>query len=214
MCIRDRSVHDPDVSLPERLKMEFMFGLKTVSRFLAALVVGWSIFAAADSIAAEANFFVSPAGSDAWSGTLAEPNEQQTDGPFATLPRARDAVRELRKSHSGDVVVLVRGGTYRLNETVVFGLRDSGQEKTTTTYAAYPDEIPVFSSGHAIEGWQPLATPVSGLPKEAVGKVQVADVSGRFHALFDANGLLPRARSRGFIPVSYTHLTLPTICSV
>src|SRR5271166_5225474 len=37
--------------------------------------------------------YVSPEGNDAWSGKRAEPNPARTDGPFATLVRARDAIR-------------------------------------------------------------------------------------------------------------------------
>lgn len=44
-----------------------------------------------------ATYYVATNGSDAWSGTLAEPNPEKTNGPFATLTRARDAVR----AHNG-----------------------------------------------------------------------------------------------------------------
>ena len=47
---------------------------------------------------------MSTEGSDAWSGTLAKPNGQQTDGPFATLQQARDAVPNLRKRPGSDVL--------------------------------------------------------------------------------------------------------------
>ena len=43
----------------------------------------------------EVDFFVSSRGKDTWSGKLADPGEN--DGPFATLARARDAVRALRR---------------------------------------------------------------------------------------------------------------------
>ena len=39
-------------------------------------------------VAAEADFFVAPTGNDQWTGHLAAPNEQGTDGPVATLTRA------------------------------------------------------------------------------------------------------------------------------
>lgn len=147
------------------------------------------------------DFYVSPTGSDDWSGTLSKPDEQRTDGPFATLERARDAVRESRRNRSGDIVVLIRGGTYRVKKTVVFGLQDSGQGDSTITYAAYPGETPVFSSSQKIEEWRPLTTAPAGLSKEAIDNVKVATVSSQFRALFDAEGLLPRARSKGFIPL-------------
>lgn len=181
-------------------------------RSVLALVFAYASFTAGVGKAVEADFFVAPDGSDVWTGTLSEPSAARSDGPFATLQRARDAVRELRNSRPDDVVVLVRGGTYRLKETVVFGLQDSSRDNTTTTYAAYPGEIPVFSSGHVIEDWKPVAA-LPGLPKEAVGNVCVADVSDRFHSLFDADGLLPRARSKGFIPLaggSRNQLHFPT----
>ena len=38
-------------------------------------------------------FFVSTKGNDSWSGRLAAPNAAGTDGPFASLEKARDAMR-------------------------------------------------------------------------------------------------------------------------
>jgi hypothetical protein len=173
------------------------------SRLIFPLFFASAMLATGLCCAAEptADFYVSPNGSDMWSGTLSDPNGQQMDGPFATLERARDAVRESGKHRSGDVVVLIRGGTHRLTETVVFGPQDAPRGDATITYAAYPGETPVFSSGREVTGWQTLADSPPGLSKEAIGKVQVADVTGRFHALFDADGLLPRAKSKGFIPL-------------
>ncbi|MHC4179053.1 MAG: right-handed parallel beta-helix repeat-containing protein, partial [Planctomycetota bacterium] len=156
-----------------------------------------------DLDASTADFYVATDGKDAWSGTLPEPNHDGTDGPFATLARARDAVRQLPTSQRGiRVVVRIRGGVYRLTATVVFGLEDSGEGDSTITYAAYPDEKPVFSSGEEIKGWRKVTAELPGLPEAARGKVWVADVSRRFYTLYDADGLLPRARSAGFIPLS------------
>ena len=152
-------------------------------------------------IAQTVDFYVSTSGSDSWSGTLATPNAQRSDGPFATLERARDAVRDLKKRRSTDIVVLVREGIYRLEETVVFGLEDSGEGDSTVTYAAYPGEKPVFSSGRQITGWQKVPGKLPGLPKEAQGNLWVADVSRRFFTLYDAEGLLPRAQSASFVPL-------------
>ncbi|MCS7469945.1 right-handed parallel beta-helix repeat-containing protein [Stieleria sp. ICT_E10.1] len=165
---------------------------------LLVLVTG-SVCRAAET---DADWYVSTNGSDSWSGTLAEPNPQGNDGPFATLQRARDAIRELGGRPSNDVVVLVREGTYRLDETVVFGLQDSPQGDATVTYAAYPGETPVFSSGKTIDGWKKVTETLPGLPDAAVGHVWAADVSDRFFTLYDDEGMLPRARSAGFIPLS------------
>ena len=39
--------------------------------------------------------YVSPIGNDAWSGLLYEPNADSSDGPFATICAARDALRNV-----------------------------------------------------------------------------------------------------------------------
>ena len=65
-------------------------------------------------ITPRADFYVSTSGSDRWSGTLAAPNAEGSDGPFATLSRARDAVRELKAQQpSKDMVVFIREGFYQ-----------------------------------------------------------------------------------------------------
>lgn len=111
-----------------------------------------------------ADFFVSPSGNDRWSGQLAEANAAKTDGPFATLARARDAVREMKKgSADRPVTVILRGGTYFLSETVVFRAEDSGTEKGPVVYMGYPGEAPILSGGVRVGGW-----------KIASGKWQVA----------------------------------------
>ena len=40
--------------------------------------------------------YVAPDGNDAWSGRLPRPNREGTDGPVATLSRARDLARPMR----------------------------------------------------------------------------------------------------------------------
>ncbi|WP_425572432.1 right-handed parallel beta-helix repeat-containing protein [Novipirellula caenicola] len=148
-----------------------------------------------------ANFFVAVDGRDDWSGTLAEANPQHSDGPFATLERARDAVRALKNDTPNDIVVLIRGGRYQVDDTVVFGRDDGGTGDATITYAAYPGETPVFSSGREIKGWKKAPDDLPGLPAVARGNVLVADVSDHFFTLYDDEGRLPRARSAGFIPL-------------
>jgi hypothetical protein len=165
-----------------------------------------------------ADFYVSEKGSDAWSGKLPKP--KGNDGPFATLDRARNAVREL-KAQAGDkdIVVQIRAGQYRLRETVVFGMKDSGGN-STITYEAFPDEKPVFSSDIELAGWKKPEKAIPFLPQAARGKVWVTEVpklngaAWRFFTLYDSDGRLPRARSKGYIPVgsrasSKTRLQFP-----
>jgi hypothetical protein len=110
------------------------------------LSMGWSGPAAcrAAEAAAGASFYVSTAGRDDWSGRLAEPNPARTDGPFATLAKARDAAGQVGSQAAGPVVVYVRGGLYTLKEPLVFTPRDSGTPQAPVVYAAYPGEVPVL----------------------------------------------------------------------
>ena len=167
-------------------------------RTLFGILFTWMVCHVCMAVAHEADFYVSPAGSDKWSGTLAEPNALKTDGPFSSLARARDAVRTFKSKRKSDVLVLIRGGTYSLKETIVFGLADSGVGEFMVTYAAYPKEKPVFSSSREITGWKRVSKRIPNLPEAAQGKVLSAEVSGQFFTLYDRDGMLPRAQSAGF----------------
>jgi len=94
-----------------------------------------------------AEFHVAPDGLDANLGTAA--------APFATLERARQAVRgKIKEGLAKDIVVEIRGGTYPVTETLTFGPEDSGTEKFSITYAAAPGELVVLSGGRKIGGWK------------------------------------------------------------
>ncbi|MBU0608224.1 MAG: right-handed parallel beta-helix repeat-containing protein, partial [Armatimonadetes bacterium] len=80
------------------------------------------------AMAAPVTLYVSPQGNDAWSGGLAAPNAAGTDGPFASLTRARDEVRKLRGA--GPATVQVRGGIYPLAATLSLTAEDSGTAQT------------------------------------------------------------------------------------
>ena len=102
----------------------------------------------------KATFFVSKDGDDAWSGKLAEPNAEKTDGPFATLAQAKRAIRRMKSKQplSNPVTAMVRGGTYYLDDTLVFDQNDGGTKDCPITYTAYPGEKPVISGGREITG--------------------------------------------------------------
>lgn len=118
---------------------------------LMALVLGW----AARPYALAEDFFVATDGNDAWSGRLAAPNADRTDGPFATVAQAQRAVRERKKQHpEAAVTVAIRGGFYPLSETLAFGPEDSGSENAPVVYQAYAEERPILSGGRLITGWQ------------------------------------------------------------
>ncbi len=160
-----------------------------------------------------ADFFVAVNGSDRWSGRSDQPNRTSTDGPFATLARARDAVRALKqRGDKQEILVLIRGGLYSLKETVVFALEDSAPAGGTITYAAYGDETPVFTSAVPIVGWIKPEHPSPLLPEIARDLVWTADVPAGLPTvltLHDGNNRLRRAWSKPFRPVAYAQATTP-----
>ena len=65
-----------------------------------------------------ARFYISLDGNDAWSGSLASPNAEGTDGPFRTFAAAQSALRKWRRSEESDgkpVAVDVLPGVYELD---------------------------------------------------------------------------------------------------
>ena len=102
----------------------------------------------------ELTFYVATNGNDSWSGNLSEPNKAGTDGPFATLTRARDEVRKVVSQNlTEDIRVLIREGTYYLPDGLTLGSEDSGTEEHSITYSAYPDEEVYLVGGTRLTGW-------------------------------------------------------------
>ena len=123
-------------------------------RYLAGTLVG-TLLGMGGLLAQD--FYVAPDGNDGWSGKLAAPNEARTDGPFATIARAQQAVRELREKEPDrqtPIVVSIRGGRYFLSQPLRFTPADSGTEKSPTVYQAYPNERPIISGGVPLSGWK------------------------------------------------------------
>ena len=96
--------------------------------------------------AVQATFYVAPNGSDTNPGT--------ETSPFATIEKAKQAVRTVNRQMSGDVMVVLQGGTYRIDRTIVFGPEDSGANGHNVIYRAAPGETPIISGGKPVVGWK------------------------------------------------------------
>lgn len=94
-------------------------------------------------------FNVSLNGNDAWSGRLATANEQQTDGPFRTLGKARDAIRKLKtvNRHTSEVTVNINKGIYVLENPFSFDSQDSGGLGENITWQGVGNKNDVIISG-------------------------------------------------------------------
>lgn len=109
-----------------------------------------------------ADFYVAQEGSDANPGT--------SKSPFASLGRARDVIRELKRKgdlESG-ITVNVRQGEYVLSETLELNKADSGSEKTPIVYRAAPGEKVALLGGVPVSGFTPYQ-----------GQILKADLSGK-----------------------------------
>ena len=138
------------------------------------------------------NLYVSPAGSDQWSGKLARPNSMRTDGPLASLAGARDAIRRLKLviSITEPVRVIVADGTYTLTEPFVLGPQDSGTKANPISYEAAAGARPVFTGGRAITGFK--------RGENGVWQTQIKDVAAGkwyFEQLFVNGRRAVRART-------------------
>ncbi len=134
--------------------------------------------------AAAVEFHVSPKGSDANPGTA--------DQPFASLTRARDAVRALKaKGPLAEAVrVIAADGTYTLTEPLVLSAEDSGTAQAPVSYEAASGARPVFSGGRVLSGWQQAG---NGL--WTVKIPEVAAGQWYFEQLFVGGRRATRARS-------------------
>jgi len=146
------------------------------------------------SVACALELYVAPTAGTGGQGTLEQ--------PYNSITQARDSIRALDASQrSQDITVWLRGGTYTLDQTLVFDLRDSAPDGVQYSYAAYQDETPVLSSGIEIEGWQKATVYPEGFPEAAMGKVYVANFPEQleqFYTLFNGFDRIPRARQEGF----------------
>lgn len=139
------------------------------------------------------DLFISPEGDDFWSGTLPDPNPDRTDGPFATFHGAQRAIRKrkgvvlnrqvhrYRAAMNKPFTIWVRGGSYHIDEPIVFDPADSAP----VTFAAYPGETPIVDGSRRIEGWRPIR--VNGVDAWAADIPEVAAGAWHFRELYVNN---------------------------
>ena len=179
---------------PEILKWEAGDRLREVARLqqgLPARDPAWGRVQLPAFPAPGAQLWVSPDGSDQDPGTRAR--------PFATLARARDAIRAIRAQGlpPGGVAVNVVPGTYRLTESLHFGPEDSGTADAPIVWRATEPGKVSLSGGQAVAGLTPVtdATILARLPAEARGKVCQVDLKAA--GITDFGEMKPRGFGHG-----------------
>jgi len=184
----------------------------------------------------KADFHVSTLGNDSWSGTLAEPNAEKTDGPFLTIGQAQKAVRNLKSKvffpkdkpvekrwigsphplgRGKDILVYIRGGHYALKQPLVFRPADGGERVETNLptgafeYHKLKDHYVTYA---AYPGEKPIISgevPVSEWKKN--GKIWTAPFDADTAAMLIVNGkrqTLARTPNEGyFVPPAISKTT-------
>jgi len=122
--------------------------------FLLLLIIGCS-----KPQISENAIFVSKSGNDSWSGKLAEPNKDNTDGPFASIEKARMTIRSMKRESNlpdGGITVYIREGDYPISNTFTLNKEDSGTDQAPIVWQAYPGETVRFIAGKEIDDFEPV----------------------------------------------------------
>lgn len=134
-------------------------------RLFTLLLLGLSL-ATLGGAAPVSEFFVSTQGKDSNAGTK--------EKPFATMERARDAVRALKSRTP--VTVWLRGGIFRMDKTFALTAEDSN-----TTYRAVGSEYVSLMGGIPLpaSGFEPMTDPTltRRIDQGALGHIMVADLT-------------------------------------
>jgi parallel beta-helix repeat protein len=146
--------------------------------------------------------YVATDGDDRWSGQYPRASIDHADGPFATLERARRAIRELNQTKRVDagVVVFLRGGPYARTETFILGAADGGTPERPVVYRAQPGERPVLSGAKIVTEFAQVTDRkiLDRLDKTAVGHVLAANL--RSQGITDFGEFSPQGFHRPMQP--------------
>lgn len=156
------------------------------------------------SLAAAETIYIAPDGRDAWKGTLPAPNADKSEGPVATLERARDLVRlaqTARNSASGAIVVELRGGDYFRDRVFELSAEDGSRAPDTTiTYRAAPGETVRLLGGRRLSGFEPVRDAAILERLEPAARGQVAQIDLKAAGVTDFGKLTSRGFGRAVIP--------------
>lgn len=140
-------------------------------------LTAWSLAGLAEA----ADIHVAVDGKDSWSGQVAQPDAQGSDGPKATLAAALEASRQAGTPQRR---IVLGPGRHYVNQTVVLDARDAG----LTVEGAGAGKTVVYG-GRRITGWRQDGPQlwVADVPEVQQGKWD-------FRALVVNDRLCPRAR--------------------
>jgi len=147
--------------------------MRMLGRFFSTLCFSFC-FLAVTGLGTAKDWFVAPAGSDKNPGTGAR--------PFATLERARDAVRTERQAakKAGSPIsrtnVWLAGGTYAFAKTFELKAEDSGSPGAEIVYRAAQGARVCITGGHRLDGWKKITDQAVSARLDAAARDSVRQV--------------------------------------
>lgn len=149
---------------------------------------------------ARGDFHISPSGMDSHTGTESK--------PFATLERARDAARALKRDHklpAGGLTIWLRGGDYVRTNALELSAEDSGTPESPIVWRAYKNETVRLLGGRKLTGFQTVADQAARSRLDEQARGQVVQLNLRALGVTDFGEM----KSRGFgRPTAVAHCEL------
>ena len=153
---------------------------KSFTCYLLLLGMSWShsnmVQASTPIPKSSVNLYVAINGNDKNKGTI--------DKPFASLAKAQDAIRQIKKEKGlpkGGITVFIKGGNYFVTSSVEITADDSGEEGKPVIYSAYENESVHFIGGIIVDArnWKPINAEAKKRlhPKADANKIFELDVN-------------------------------------
>lgn len=81
-------------------------------------------------------------------------NDGSFEHPFLTIEKAKETVSSISDDMSGDIVVNIAGGMYRISDTLDFTNADSGKNGHRVIYRGDKDNRPIISGGRIVDNFK------------------------------------------------------------
>jgi len=184
----------------------------TVAGLLSSSLLKGLPFADAESapgdpqVDGSANLYVATSGSDR--------NPGSKERPVATLARAKDAVRELKKRIQRPIKVWVGRGTYYLGESLVFESEDSGTTEQPITYAAHPGELVTLSGAQKLTcKWKPYKDGIMMCSLPAMKQVKASITQLFINGKRQIRARYPNYDAKNPLPIGDGYTDMATIAA-
>ena len=171
--------------------------LVSAARNVWTLITRWLIlmllWTALADVALSRDFYLAPTGDDQNIGSI--------DHPFATLERARDALRASRREGtslgSGAVTIWLAGGIYQRAKTFDLSAEDSGSLASPIIYRALPGAAVRVMGGRVLDAWMPIDDPAILARFDPAARGHVRQVSLTALGIADPGAMVSRGFNRG-----------------